>query len=211
MFERYTEAARRSVFFARYEASQFGSKYIEAEHLLLGLLRESDAVFRPLFQSPDAPEAIRKEYEERLPERPAVSTSVDLPLNQQAKRVLTYSEEEADRLGHRHIGVEHLMLGLMLEAGSAAEATLRRYGMTLDALRAAAQETASQAEIPGPAGLRRRLVVTAGRPDLHRLLATLEPDRLHAAAVVLEALGKEVVTVTVVSPDGSFEFKFGQD
>jgi ATP-dependent Clp protease ATP-binding subunit ClpC len=40
MFERYTEKARRTIFFARYEASRFGSPYIEAEHLLLGLLRE---------------------------------------------------------------------------------------------------------------------------------------------------------------------------
>ena len=41
MFERYTEKARRVIFFARYEASQFGSPYIETEHLLLGLLREA--------------------------------------------------------------------------------------------------------------------------------------------------------------------------
>ncbi len=210
MFERYTEAARRSVFFARYEASQFGSKYIEAEHLLLGLLRESADVYRPLFQSPDAPEAIRKEYDERLPRLPAVSTSVDLPLSHQARRALAYAAEEAERLGHMHIGVEHLMLGMMREAGSVAEATLRRHGMTLEALRAAANQTASQAEIPGPAGLPRRLVVTAGRPDLHRLLATLEPDRLQAAAVVLEALTKGEATISVVSPDGNFEFKFGQ-
>ena len=44
MFERYTEKARRVIFFARYEASQFGSPYIETEHLLLGLLREDKAV-----------------------------------------------------------------------------------------------------------------------------------------------------------------------
>jgi ATP-dependent Clp protease ATP-binding subunit ClpC len=40
MFERYTEKARRVVFFARYEAGQFGSQAIEPEHILLGLLRE---------------------------------------------------------------------------------------------------------------------------------------------------------------------------
>src|SRR5260370_234880 len=44
MFERYTEKARRVIFFARYEASQFGSPYIETEHLLLGLLRETKAL-----------------------------------------------------------------------------------------------------------------------------------------------------------------------
>ena len=48
MFERYTEKARRVIFFARYEASQFGSPYIETEHLLLGLLREDKALDQPL-------------------------------------------------------------------------------------------------------------------------------------------------------------------
>jgi Clp amino terminal domain, pathogenicity island component len=46
MFERYTEKARRTIFFARYEASQFGSSCIETEHLLLGLLREDKALAR---------------------------------------------------------------------------------------------------------------------------------------------------------------------
>ena len=40
MFERYREKAWRVIFFARCESNQFGSPYIEAEHLLLGLLRE---------------------------------------------------------------------------------------------------------------------------------------------------------------------------
>lgn len=40
MFERYTEAARKAVSFARFEASQTGSREIETEHLLLGILRE---------------------------------------------------------------------------------------------------------------------------------------------------------------------------
>lgn len=39
MFDRYTEKARRTVFWARHEASELGALYIEAEHLLLGLLR----------------------------------------------------------------------------------------------------------------------------------------------------------------------------
>ena len=48
MFERYTEKSRRVIFFARYEASQYGSPYIETEHLLLGLLRESPDLTRQL-------------------------------------------------------------------------------------------------------------------------------------------------------------------
>lgn len=46
MFERYTEKARRVIFFARYEASNYGSKEIDTEHLLLGLIREDKALYR---------------------------------------------------------------------------------------------------------------------------------------------------------------------
>ena len=60
MFERYTEKARRVVFFARYEASGCGSPYTEVEHLLLGLLRENKALGNQILPSPDAAESIRK-------------------------------------------------------------------------------------------------------------------------------------------------------
>jgi len=63
MFERYTEKARRVIFFARYEASQFGSPYIEAEHLLLGLLREDTALAGRLSRSPLSPKTLRKRIE----------------------------------------------------------------------------------------------------------------------------------------------------
>jgi ATP-dependent Clp protease ATP-binding subunit ClpC len=64
VFERYTEKARRAIFFARYEASQFGSPYIESEHLLLGLLLESKALSARLFAgSAGAIDKIRKQIE----------------------------------------------------------------------------------------------------------------------------------------------------
>jgi ATP-dependent Clp protease ATP-binding subunit ClpC len=65
MFERYTDKARRTVFFARYEASTFASRMIEPEHLLVGLLRE-DAALRDR-TPPDAAERIRKQLQERIP------------------------------------------------------------------------------------------------------------------------------------------------
>ena len=81
MFERYTEKARRIIFFARYEASQFGSPYIETEHLLLGILREDRALANRLLHSHSAVDAIRGEIEAARPFQQKVSTSVDLPLS----------------------------------------------------------------------------------------------------------------------------------
>jgi ATP-dependent Clp protease ATP-binding subunit ClpC len=116
MFERYTEKARRTIFFARYEASQFGSPYIETEHMLLGLLRENRELVRLL--PPGSAEVIRNKIHDHTAIRETVSTSVDLPLSNECKRVLAYAAEEAERLAHKHIGAEHLFLGLFREEGS---------------------------------------------------------------------------------------------
>ena len=128
MFERYTEKARRVIFFARYEASAFGSPYIETEHLLLGLLREDKTLSSRFLQPHASEESIRKHIEGHTTIREKVPTSVDLPLSNECKRVLAYAAEEAERMGHRHIGTEHLLLGIMREERSMGAETLRMMG-----------------------------------------------------------------------------------
>src|SRR5437773_2902140 len=135
MFERYTEKARRVIFFARYEASQFGSPNIESEHLLLGLLREDKQITNRFLRSHASIESIRKQIEGRTQIREKVSTSVDLPLSQDSKRVLQYAAEEAERLKHKHIGTEHLLLGLLREEKSFAAEILTERGLELSKLR----------------------------------------------------------------------------
>jgi hypothetical protein len=135
MFERYTEKARRTIFFARYEASQFLSPYIETEHLLLGLLREDKALTNRFLRSHAAVESIRRQIEGHTMFREKVSTSVDLPLSDECKRVLAYAAEEAERLSHKHIGTEHLLLGLLREEKCFAAAILRERGLALERLR----------------------------------------------------------------------------
>src|ERR1700722_5272018 len=108
MFERYTEEARRALFFARYEASQLGSVSIEPEHLLLGLIREGKALAGRI--SPRLPlplEEIRKDIEGRTIVRGKIATSVEIPFSAETKRVLQFAAEEADRLLHNHIAPEH--------------------------------------------------------------------------------------------------------
>jgi hypothetical protein len=135
MFERYTEKARRVIFFARYEASQFGSPLIETEHLLLGLLREDTALAGRLSRSGLSPGTLRKRIEEERPRRAKVSMSADLPLSSACKAVLTYSAEEAERFAHRHIGTEHLLLGLLRVEQSVATKLLVEAGFNTLELR----------------------------------------------------------------------------
>jgi ATP-dependent Clp protease ATP-binding subunit ClpA len=135
MFERYTEKARRVIFFARYEASQYGSNYIDAEHLLLGILREDRALLAYLLQDPTEASAMQSEIESRAFKGEKFSTSVDLPLSNAAKRVMAYAAEEAERLADRHIGSEHLFLGLLREKDSLAAAVLTQHGIKLEETR----------------------------------------------------------------------------
>src|SRR5882724_3328084 len=148
MFERYTEKARRVIFFARYEASQFGSPYIETEHLLLGLLREDKALTNRFLRSHASVESIRKQIEGHTTIREKVSTSVDLPLSNECKRVLAYAAEEAERLSHKHIGTEHLLLGLLREEKCFAAEILHERGLRLSTIREELARTSQEKAQP---------------------------------------------------------------
>jgi Clp amino terminal domain, pathogenicity island component len=151
MFERYTEKARRAIFFARYETSQFGSPYIEAEHLTLGLLREDKALAIRFLRSHAGIESIRKAVEAHTSPREKVSTSLDLPLSHECKRVLAYGAEEAQRLDNKHIGTPHLLLGLLREENSFAAQLLREQGVTLDSVREEVRHSEPPVAQRGPA------------------------------------------------------------
>src|SRR6185295_11695648 len=115
MFERYTGQARECIFWARFEAARSGSSFIETEHLLLGVFEIDRGLADVLLVgSADAIAAIRAQAgvpERSEPEDP----KKDLPLSHECKRVLAYGAEEGERMGARHIGTEHLVLGLLRE------------------------------------------------------------------------------------------------
>jgi ketosteroid isomerase-like protein len=113
MFERYTEKARRTIFFARYEASQYGSSVIASEHILLGLLREDRAITRQFIGHIQSGTEIRTEIERLIQRGKPFATSVEVPLSDESKKILNLAGEEADRLGHRHIGTEHILLAIL--------------------------------------------------------------------------------------------------
>jgi hypothetical protein len=145
MFERYTEKARRVIFFARYEASHYGSPEIDADHLLLGLLREEESLRRWL-PTIDL-ETIRQRLDEHSPKLPPTSPAVDLPLATASKHVLKFAADEAERLANKHIGTEHLFLGLLDEKDCFAAKLLHEGGADASAVRA---YYAEQSQSPKP-------------------------------------------------------------
>ncbi|HZS45996.1 MAG TPA: Clp protease N-terminal domain-containing protein [Blastocatellia bacterium] len=135
MFERYTEKARRTIFFARYEASQYGSPAIEPEHLLLGIVREDKALTARFLSRLTSIEAVRKEVDGRTVKNERHVISIDLALSPAAKRVLSCAEDESQGLGCGYIGTEHLLMGLLSENKSIAYEILYEQGLRLDVIR----------------------------------------------------------------------------
>jgi hypothetical protein len=127
MFERYTEQARRAIFYARYEASQLSSDYIEPVHLMLGLLRE-DSLLRRMLSIGEG-ELIRAEVEQSAKPGPKIATSVDMPLSHPAKRALDRAKDAADELGSKPIDTGHLLLGLLKIDEPPVPEILARHGI----------------------------------------------------------------------------------
>ncbi|MBV9742329.1 MAG: ATP-dependent Clp protease ATP-binding subunit, partial [Acidobacteriia bacterium] len=152
MFERYTETAKRVIFFARYEASQFGTSEILPEHLLLGILREDKTLTRRILGESPVVEAIRKRIESEIPRGEKTLTSVDLPVSLASKRILAYAAEEAERLNHKQIAAEHMLAGILREKKTLAAKILTEHGITVERLReeAKSREEAARPAAPPP-------------------------------------------------------------
>jgi len=138
MFERYTERARRVLFFARYEASHLGGSIIESEHLLLGILHEAQGLAGQILTGAKLRlEQARHVVGEATASEPKVATSVEMPLSERCKATLRKAADESTRLNSAHIGTEHLLLALLHETDSLSARILAASGMTLAAAEAA--------------------------------------------------------------------------
>src|SRR4051812_8132160 len=147
MWQRFTERARKVVFYAQEEAQKFGEGYVSTEHLLLGLVRESDSVAaRVLEKLGVSLNRIRVEVEKQLP-RGDARPSQDMTLTPRAKRVIDLAYDEARNLNNNYIGTEHLLLGLIREGDGLAGRVLAKLGVELEKARRevmALQDTETQ-------------------------------------------------------------------
>ncbi|MBK9964275.1 MAG: ATP-dependent Clp protease ATP-binding subunit [Holophagales bacterium] len=136
MFEKYNEKARRALFFARYEASKLGSKVIESEHILLGILREGEDVTREIFTRFNVkPDDVRREIEGDRVFAERVSSSQELPLSEESKKILAYASHEAESMMHPYVGTEHLLIGILRVDPCVASRLLSGHGFNLYGVR----------------------------------------------------------------------------
>jgi ornithine carbamoyltransferase len=135
MWQRFTERARRVVFFAQEEAGRLGENYVSTEHLLLGLVRENDSVAaRILDRMGVSLGRIRSEIERQVA-RGDGRMGQDMQLTPRAKRVIDLAYDEARQLSNNYIGTEHLLLGLIREGEGLAGRVLAKLGVELERCR----------------------------------------------------------------------------
>jgi len=136
VFEKYNEKSRRALFFARYEASKLGSRVIESEHILLGILREGEESILELLKAVRVqPEALRREIEGERVFVERISSTAELPLSEESKKILAYASHEAERMVHPAVGSEHLLIGVLRVEGCLAQRILLKYGFDVKAVR----------------------------------------------------------------------------
>src|ERR1044072_3518214 len=145
MFEKYNEKARRALFFARYEASKLGSRVIESEHVLLGILREGEDTVTELFRRFHVkPDEIRREIEGERVFVERISSTAELPLSEESKKVLAYAAHEAESMLHGSVGSEHLLIGILRVEGCLAMRILAQHGPDVYSAREKAREASQQ-------------------------------------------------------------------
>ena len=135
MFERFTDRARRVIVLAQEEARGLNHNYIGTEHILLGLIHEGEGVAAKALESMGISlEAVRQEVEEIIGQgtEPPVG---HIPFTPRAKKVLELSLREGLQMGHKYIGTEFLLLGLIREGEGVAAQVLVKLGADLPRVR----------------------------------------------------------------------------
>ena len=178
MWQRFTERARKVVFYAQEEAGKLGENYVSTEHLLLGLVRETDSVAARILDRMGVKLGQVRSEIERQVARGDARLGQDMQLTPRAKRVIDLAYDEARQLNNNYIGTEHLLLGLVREGEGLAGRVLMKLGVDLDRTRLEVlhlqegkaktpDDTAAQQETQSPVAGRNLRLETLARRVLH--------------------------------------------
>ncbi len=166
-FEKFSERARRVLSLAQEEAQRFNHNYIGTEHILLGLVRETEGVAARVLANLGVDlNKVRSAVEFIIGrgERPAQG---EIGLTPRAKKVVELAVDEARRMNHTYIGTEHLLIGLLREGEGVAAGVLESLGVTLDKVRTETHRILSQSS-PSSSGYSSRSSTTR-TPTLDQL------------------------------------------
>ena len=151
-FEKFSERARRVLSLAQEEAQRFNHNYIGTEHILLGLVRETEGVAARVLSSLTVDLSKVRSAVEFIIGRGEKPPQGEIGLTPRAKKVVELAVDEARRMNHTYIGTEHLLIGLMREGEGVAAGVLESLGVTLDKVRAETQRILSNSGGGAPGG-----------------------------------------------------------
>ncbi len=153
-FEKFSERARRVLSLAQEEAQRFNHNYIGTEHILLGLVRETDGVAARVLSNLSVELGKVRSAVEFIIGKGERSSPGDIGLTPRAKKVIELAVDEARRLNHHYIGTEHILIGLMREGEGVAAGVLESLGVSLDKVRSETSRILSQSVSSGHSGTR---------------------------------------------------------
>ncbi|HEX8236261.1 MAG TPA: Clp protease N-terminal domain-containing protein [Abditibacteriaceae bacterium] len=184
MWQRFTERARRVILLGQEEAGKMGSGHVGTEHLLLGLLTESEGVAAQILHKMDVTaDFVRAAIEARVATQDR--RGFDPKLTHEAKRVLELAADEARRMRHNYIGTEHLLLALLRERDDMAAEILLEVGLNLADMRQQVVEylgtgvADEPVRKPGHLALKSQTQIDVS-PGFHTLLS-LAANKAHAS------------------------------
>src|SRR3954466_12922487 len=151
MSNRFTERAQRVILIAQEEAKRLNHDYVGTEHILLGLIALGEGVAAQVLANLGVDlRRVRAEIEKIVGTGDTVMLLGELPFTPRAKKVLELAVEEAQNMGHSHVGTEHLLLGLIREEEGVAAQVLENLGVRLDIVREEVISLLGEGQ-PGPA------------------------------------------------------------
>ena len=134
-YEKFSERARRVLSLAQEEAQRFNHNYIGTEHILLGLVRETEGVAARVLSSLTVDLSKVRSAVEFIIGRGEKPPQGEIGLTPRAKKVVELAVDEARRMNHTYIGTEHLLIGLLREGEGVAAGVLESLGVSLDKVR----------------------------------------------------------------------------
>ena len=196
-FEKFTERARRVLSLAQEEAQRFNHNYIGTEHILLGLVRETDGVAARVLSNLGVELHKVRSAVEFIIGRGERSTPGEIGLTPRAKKVIELAVDEARRLNHHYIGTEHLLIGLMREGEGVAAGVLESLGINLDKIRGETSRLLSQSS-QSPQGSGRRGRSKSQTPMLDELGVDLTKQAREANLDPTVGRSNEIQRVTQI-------------
>jgi ATP-dependent Clp protease ATP-binding subunit ClpC len=152
VYDQFTADAKQVMNLARQSAQRLRHDYLGTEHILYGLIAIDDFVTRGVFTELRVDPPVLRGELDRLVKPGAQVVPIQLLFTPRAKRVLELSIAAANRLGDRHIGTEHFLLGLIQEGEGVAAQALMGVGVTAEGVSGAIAKITKRSVAQVPSG-----------------------------------------------------------